>query len=1204
MGNSIPMTAKQSEAVTSIGESVFVAAGAGTGKTRVLVNRYLELLRTRRANVYRIAAVTYTEKAAKEMKDRIRQACREHELAGTDAETRRFWYTQRIALENGYIGTIHSLCGSILRLCPVEVGIDPLFVILDETQSTLLRRKVIDIALTTLLDEENVDAIELMRLFGREGLAQRIGGLLQNRVRALAASRRVAGDAERLAHDVVSFIEEENQRASRRVLENPEFETVFSTLSRASASDVADKLEQERRRLLALKERLSTVDAPGEALVLLKEMAGGARGRLGLKGNWDEGDLEEVRQAVKTMAGLVKELPDPLGEADRVRLDQELAMSRRLASVFLYVDSSYDRAKAESGVLDFDDLLMKTREFLISNTGGRRRLQEKFDFLLVDELQDTSFLERDIICLLSASEADSGDPERMRPVPGKLFVVGDDKQSIYGFRGSEVAVFGDFRKRILGSGKVVELDRNFRTTLEGVTFANQFFERLMPAGPDRLPFETTYLPLKAARLSGGPFAELLVAPLAEEALMAARRSEEAALIADRIERMVRDGELLVERPEGLSSPVRYGDVAILFRALTSARTYEEALRDAGIPYYLVAGSGFYAAQEVRDVLNCLKTLERQGDALALFGTLRSPMFGLSDEVLYLMSQSGSIAGAMENPDRVEGLSELERNQLKRSAAVLNDLRRRRNGFGLARLVQEVIERTGLDAVVLGQFMGHQKLANLEKLIDQARSFESSSHFTLDDFIEYMDEFVRGEARESQRAAEEEEENVVRLMSIHRAKGLEFPVVFVADMSRRDPSHTNSLLVHPELGLAVKTRETDSDDPGPLFSFLKTHQKQRESAEDLRLLYVALTRARDRVFLCGSVAGGKPESGSWLDLIFEILGVEELKNGERIDFAPDSEITVRTEPTGAVVSQESEAAQAGWLGARRLEKFDGGADGRGGLPEALGVRVGSLQPSFLRLRRFTVTELLSYRACPKQYHFERVLGLPHEIRLGPARDSGRLGTLIGTVVHRVLALWDLADGARLPNLVERAVSELADASRRQSRIIHDEALRILSRGVENGLFQSLGTGTRHLTETPFLLKLGDDIVEGKIDHLLVFEDGSCEVTDYKTNRVSAEEVDHAADAYRFQVGVYALAASRAVGPVRRGSILFLSPGKWIRWELTVAALRTISEELTGSIRAIQAGRFEARAGHCGRCGHRSICRERQGTPAGQAQLLEP
>ena len=1187
MKRSDELTKRQSEAVETLDENVFVTAGAGTGKTRVLVNRYLELLRKRSVEVYRIVAVTYTRKAAKEMKDRIRQACLVEETASTGSK-RRFWHDQRIALENARIGTIHSLCESILHLYPVEVGVDPGFTVLDEIEMPMLQRKVVDGALSALLDRDDAETIELIRVFGRQETASLMTELLQKRPRAVVAARQSSENPRKVVRQLKVLIQEANRKAADAIFRDQAFEKTLAVLSESGSKKGPDKLEAERVRLLELKRKLDASDDVSEQVALLSQMKVKAANRLGTKGNWDEADREAVRRAMVELSELLSGLGESVGEFDEEQLTGEQACAGWVAHVFLEVAKRYEQAKAERGRLDFDDLLLKTREFLLTNASGRRRLQERYEHVLVDELQDTSSIERDIVYLLCASDWETDDPEAVRLQPGKLFVVGDDKQSIYGFRGSEVTVFGDFRRRMDERGKVIELDRNFRSTSEGVRFANDLFERLMPVRADRQAFECEYRPLEAERAEGGEFAELLLAQVGPGEGMAVRRSAEASLIADRIHEMVLRERFAVKRSDGSGGSVRYGDIAVLFRALTSARIYEEALRDAGIPYYLFAGAGFYAAQEVRDVLNCLKALEWQSDEIALVGTLRSPMFGLSDEVIYLMQLSGSIEGALANPEAVERVSDEERRQIRRAGEVLGALRDSRNQMNVAELIEEVIERTGYDAVVLGQFMGVQKLANVEKLIDQARRFESSAGFVLNDFIEYMDEFVRAEARESERSVEEEEQDVVRLMTIHGAKGLEFPVVFVADMSRERKGHPRKIMLDGELGMAVSLPARSRKERGPLYRTARKQMRSREAAEELRLLYVALTRARDRLVLSGSESGESEKGDDWLKLILRTLSVSHVEDGSEIEFGSGSRLRMRTRPSGSVVSEEGQAQEAGWLGAQRLEKLVGGGVRSGVLPGELVERVGAIRPSLNAKRHFSVSELLTYQHCPKQYYWRYVLGLPGGARIGRSQERARCGAWIGTVVHRVLALWDLQDEAVLGSLVERAVAEIGPLGREDERVVGSEAERIVREGYGRGLFEDLRKAVRFEVEVPFVLEMNGNVVNGTVDRVSVFEDGGCEVVDYKTDRVGSGGVEAVAEAYRFQVGVYALAASRAFGAVRGGGVLLFSAGQWVRWEVTTEALDEVRREMSRCIAGIQAGRFEACTETCRYCGHAYVC----------------
>lgn len=1193
---------RQSEAIESIDENFFVAAGAGTGKTRVLVERYLQLLRARRAGVYGIAAVTYTEKAAKEMKDRIRQACVEEEAACGDEVSRAFWHEQRIALENGHIGTIHSLCSSILRLCPVEAHVDPQFGVLDEAKADVLRRKTTDEALGRLLDEGDRDLIELIRQFGRDDVVTFLDAMLRKRYRTeVAAAVTARGTVEQLVEEFVSAQTGRAAQAVNALLASEDWRRALATLAGLKALDSGDKLETMRQELVRLSTEVNRAAETNERLALLGRLGAAVNLRVGSKRSWHEEEMRRVKEAAGRLRECVRSLPEIPDEEAIAALRREFAASRSLITVYHAVNRAYEAAKAERGFLDFDDLLMKTRTFLVGDGDGRRRLQRKFRYMMVDELQDTSFLERDIVVLLCQANV-GDDPGQARLVPGKLFVVGDDKQSIYGFRGAEVTVFGDFRDRIGQCGRLTELDRNYRTTAEGVAFANALFAGLLAERVGRKDYESVYHPLAAHRKPGGTFVEILAAPMAKDAQMDERRQAEAALLAERIEAMVKDPELTARKPDGTVGRVEYGDIAVLFRALTQAHTYEDALRDAGIPYYLIAGSGFYAAQEVRDVLNCLKALERRSDRIALVGALRSPMFGLSDDVLYCMSRSGDLVDALLHPETMQGVTEGQRAQVKRAGEVLYSLWAEKNRLGVAELVRRLLVRTGFDGAVLGQFMGLQKLANLEKLIDDARDFESSGIFTLDDFIQYMDEFVQNEARESERSAVEEKSNVVRLMSIHKAKGLEFPVVFLADMARSRTPFGQALLADRELGLAVRLPHSSrkGKELRPLHKLLSAEARRREEAEERRLLYVAVTRACDRLVLCGSFCQETHEE-NWLTLVAGALGIDEIPSeGGTFTYGDGFAGIIRTRPTGAGVSHETQAALAGWLGVQRLDKVMGTSE-PAPLADELRTRVEPLTPDWARKRRFSVSELLSYRSCPRQYYCRYVLKLAHESSIAPAAAGRTMGALIGSVVHRVLALWDLKDLAALPDLAGQAARELKSVSGRDARIAAEQAQALLAGAHRQNLLADLTDAGSAFTEWPFCMALDGSLVEGIIDRLYVRPDGVRRIVDYKTNRVGTEDAEVLAEHYRFQVMAYALAAGEAGLPIGQASVLFLSPGKWVRWDLSEVDLEALRGELLVVMRSIQSGRFEPATRQACRCGYRYLCPDTKGIAGHEAQL---
>src|SRR5262249_55056042 len=379
---------------------------------------------------------------------------------------------------------------------------------------------------------------------------------------------------------------------------------------------------------------------------------------------------------------------------------------------------------------------------------------------------------------------------------GKLFVVGDAKQSIYRFRRAEPRVFHDLRESLPAAGRL-PLSINFRSQPEILRFVNAVFDGAL--GPEYEPLEAV-----GTQLSPKPSIEfLLSAPSGddpdEDDLAPGRRRREGEWIASRLTQLLRDGvERVRERDAATGTlqlrAVRPKDIVILFRAMTDVRHYEEALRRHGLDYYVVGGRAFFAQQEVFDVVNMCRFLDDVDDEAALVGVLRSPFFSLSDDAIYALGPHPASALEVPRPPPAPGalklrarppahLSEGDQSRIRFAGDVLGELYEWKDRLPIARLLNLVIDRTGYDAALLTEFLGVRKLANLRKLIDMARQFDQSGLFTLGDFVDQLRDSVAAETHEALAATHPESSDVIRLMSIHQSKGLEFPVVVLADMDR-------------------------------------------------------------------------------------------------------------------------------------------------------------------------------------------------------------------------------------------------------------------------------------------------------------------------------------------------------------------------------------------------------------------------------------
>ena len=865
--------------------------------------------------------------------------------------------------------------------------------------------------------------------------------------------------------------------------------------------------------------------SPREQLAAIRESAkvqGGAT-----KNTWgNAAAFEQFRDAAKT-------LRDAIDNVD-MHMQFDAAAARPAAETALHVlrlaadlADQYDAKKRELAVLDFNDLLIHARRLLAGSEHDalRRRLAAQIRLLLVDEFQDTDPLQVDLIKSLC-------DNEHLR---GKLFFVGDHKQSIYRFRGADPHVFRQLREEIPVNGQL-PLSLNFRSQPAVLDFVNALFcEELGP----------NYEPLRAHRrqLAPTPAIEFLwasdaavgPAPEGEQtgqppdaaarddmSLRERLRRREADWIARRIRAMLDAGEKIVyEEGEGnappVLRPVRPGDVALLFRAMTNVEYYEESLRRYGIDYYLVGGHAFYAQQEIYDLLNLLRAINSPSDEVSLAGVLRSPMFGLLDESLLWLAEDRGLAAGLFAGDFSETLDGDQRRRAECAAATLRELRAMKDRMPLPLLIREALDRTGYDALLLAEFLGERKLANLGKLIEQARSFDRAGIFGLSDFITQLSEFVARQPDEPLAATNPESTDVVRLMSIHQSKGLEFPVVVVPDMARPRRVMGPSAAFTPRLGPMFK--DVNATTGYDLFMMAESDEDLEETK---RLLYVATTRAADYLILAAGVESLGEPVGPWMELIARRF---DLTNGQRRPTQNAEGIVISThEPLVAVtVTEPAIRSKPLDLRVRRdLVKIVEKAREMAGKGQGRRPRYVAAIPRDAGARR--------------QHSFSRISGAltprPADSDFSPLNDDvSAAGPLdargLGTLVHAVLAEVDFAAPGDVGELVRRHAEEQSLDSPRLQSVAAD----VVAKFLESPRAAAMASAREMHRELEFLLAWPFDggsaaqgvsaephYLQGFIDCLYCDAEGRWRLVDYKTSGAHAER-------YELQLFVYAMAVER-------------------------------------------------------------------------------
>jgi ATP-dependent helicase/nuclease subunit A len=1109
-------TPQQHKAVQTRQVSVSLSAGAGCGKTFVLTERYLSHLDPHDPQslspdqIGQLVAITFTDRAAREMRDRIRRRCYER-LRSADNIDADYWARLLRALDNARISTIHAFCASLLRSRAVEAGLDPQFAVLEQPQADTLLSEAVDDEVRRLISERDETTLELAVQFGLDGLRAMVRQFVLEATPPLL-DQWLEVSPEEVVKRWAAFFLELKPTLAAQVASSPAARCVRKIF--ADYVPTHPGMRDRRAALLSALDRLAEL-APGNSLLgLLQQVDDSARVQGGGgAAAWPNPELYEsfrdaatqLRKQAKDLAGVAAFDPDEARDAAE--------LGTRLLQLASGVYAAYDARKTELRVLDFGDLLVRARALLVGDAqaGIAQQLGEKITLLLVDEFQDTDPLQVELVEALCGEGLQAG----------KLFFVGDHKQSIYRFRGANPHVFAALRERTPPEGRL-DLTQNFRSQPAILQFVNGLFWHDL--GDD-------YQPLRAHReqVSPRPAVEFLWAPNPNGNRESAEqiRAREAEWLARRLRAILDSGDPLVWDAAASAAggpatrPAQLGDIAILLRALTNVEAYESALRKYEIDYYLVGGHAFYAQQEIYDLLNLLRALNSAADVVSLVGVLRSPFFSLSDESIFWLSQHpAGIPSGLACGKFPEAMSPAEQRQAAFAGRTLAHLRACKDRLRISELIELALSLTGYDAVLLNEFLGERKLANLLKLQEQARSFQRGDFLGLADFIAQLSEFVVRQPDEPLAAMHSEDTNVVRLMSIHQAKGLEFPIVVVPDMNRMP--HGGANRVHFDVRLGPLARLPNGDDEPRAasgYDLWRHAERIEEAAESNRLLYVATTRAADYLILSGGVNALGDANSPWMQLLsrrFDLIG------GHFLGELPAGEVR----PVVRVTSQEPPAPKRGGQRATRVDIAE------------LTARLAKTPASMFPVRP-AVDPISPDPAARRQFSFSRLSGKLH--RKFERLDESAAGRLVtpdprglGTLIHAVLAAIDFSRKVKVSPLVERfAEQHLPDAPRQI-----EDAVEMIERFIRSPRARQLAASPSSHAEVEFLLawssarkKVGDGTQSGEValrgylDRLYQDTAGGWHVLDFKTNRIGSGGIAKQAADYEMQMLVYGLATER-------------------------------------------------------------------------------
>jgi ATP-dependent helicase/nuclease subunit A len=1150
----------RSQIQTEFGTTFFVEAAAGTGKTTALVGRIVGLIRSGRGTLAGTVAVTFTEKAAGEMKLRLRL---EIEKARADATPEERMRLDRALeeLELARIGTIHAFCGDLLSERPIEAGIDPVFTMLDDEEASALADQAFERWLQSILANPPEGPRRILRR--RSGLYSP-QELLRTAMQTLREHRDFPQPWRREPFDRNGAIDTLMQTLAevgelRRGSSWPE-----DPLARNLAAIA--RFVREATRLEAVRGR----DYDG----LEAELRELARNRRRF-GGWDH------KGSPKTTFGELTR-DEVLARRDGVRADLEafIAASEADLAPLLHealqdAIADYELLKSKSGCLDFLDLLIKARDLVRDSRGVRLDLQSRFSHFFVDEFQDTDPLQAEILLLLAADDPNGTDWRAVRPVPGKLFLVGDPKQSIYRFRRADVMLYEDVKRRLIAVGaEVLHLTTSFRAPPSIQRFVNGAFAPAIAADAEA----SGYVALEPSRSESEGRPTVIALPVPRPygdygKIIDSRINESLpGSVGAFIDWLINESGWTVEE-QRRPVPIRPRHIAILFRRFRNFRTdvtrpYVRALEARRIPHVLVGGRSFHDREEVMALRNAITAIEWPDDELKVFATLRGPFFALSDEALLAFRQQINSDGELTvrhlSPVRPLDRSTLDPASVEVADALelLRRLHMGRNSRPIAETVTRLLQAVRAHAGIALWQNGEQALANCQRFIDMARHFErGASSFRA--FVESIEkEAENGEVNEA--PIVEEGTEGVRVMTVYKAKGLEFPVVILADptcpAARELPSRhidgARSLWLEPLCGATpIELREAND------------LEMKRDRAEAIRVAYVAATRARDLVVV--PTCGDEPVEG-WLEFLNPML------------YPPENARRHAQPAPGCPVFGEESVLERGKKG-----KPPAGGSVRPGLhvpaqgsapvvwwdPAVLALEVEELAP--LRHQRILEADADGAAAPESERNYaawkaerEELLAKASEPALlvqtvtslvrsttgraateesasgaDPRVDVERIergdlkrpgGLRFGALVHALLASIDLkADVAAVTTvasvhgrIVGASAEEISAAIATVDRVLEHPILRRAARAPNGSLRR----------ETPVMLTLEDgSLVEGVID--LAFRDDTPEfagwtVVDFKTDR----EFDETSDRYIAQVRAYSRAVAGATSAPARGVVL--------------------------------------------------------------------
>lgn len=1085
------------KAVQADSSNMLLEAGAGTGKTSILVEKVLNIIKSGICPIDEIVAITFTEKAAAEMITRVRdRLIREWKNSEASLQERLRIRQALDNFENHRISTIHGLTRSILLETPFEAGVDPSFSIMEEVDENDMIDEVWEEWIKEKIGLQD-SSINLGYQLGLTGL------FFKDMFNFIYENRDFFGDynPDRKEIDVDQWekkIEKEIEslvQFAESTCKNPEDKGFIEII----------RVRDEFRGTANLK--------PIEKIRSFLDWRIKNK-KLGTARNWggEENKIEKIRR-VEQLQSLLSEFKITVSS---IIIDNCTIELKELVDLV-------DEEKRKRRVLTFQDLLVKTRNLLRDNPAARKYYKEKFARVLVDEFQDTDPLQVEIVFYLCEKPDYFMYDWRECPLKeSKLFLVGDPKQSIYRFRRADIEIYNKAKTLITGQGETHNITVNFRTVPQIIQWVNKQFSILMEPDKDSSCYQPEYVALQEYRDPADHQTLFLmnpgedISPKMTASRITCRYETEA--VSSFIKEMVTKRRYKIRLKDGSIRPVEYRDIAVLFPKYEYINLYEEAFRDKGIPFLMEGGKLFFERPEIKLILTALRAIDNPRDRASIAAVLKSPLFGLSDEDLLTLRVN-------EIPLRYNDCSTKD-HPAEEPFEILRRLHSMKNQVPVPQLIEQLVELTCIRDFYIAAFPGKRRAANLDKLISLANSFDRETSGTLHAFLRHVETADNEYIQESDAPLAEPTANAVRMMTFHRAKGLEFPVVVLGLLAAPLRESPLNFLINRE------TRRFEARKSNPHVSSnnkiegdlihtggyleLAEAEKQKIKAEMARLLYVACTRARDILILPAFMNRDKKDPDKIKLSSFHIMLKETL-------FEASAPLLKHFE----IIKCDRERLNYG-----KIKRAEIDPDSKG--QPSTTVFTDDFE-SWKKLREQDIArgqKSISWASWTAQKEEEE--------KTTPQGEE--LEKRIGRAYHNVMAKIDLTGKQPVESLInmECAIEGVEDHARQVNQLITGT----LNSGVINRAIKSQS----YFREFPFSAMIDGKYYRGAID-LLFVEDDQFVIVDYKTDRVSPDKIESKLEKYRPQATIYKNGIETVTGKkVKEILYYFARSGKAFKMEV--------------------------------------------------------